>query len=108
MLHTLAASSPLRQKGPRYTPKRWFSWMVAAQAFDSWWHVNALVLMAMGIELGVYKKATDLPYWRPEQLPHPTANASEPTQQPQPAAAPGASSASSSKAASSTEGAPLC
>ena len=45
--------------------RRWFGWMSSASSHDSLWHVRLLTIVAVGIDLGLYKKRQDMPMFAP-------------------------------------------
>eukprot|EP00974_Lingulodinium_polyedra_P064786 6260559-Lingulodinium_polyedra.AAC.1 len=77
MCRSLPHSRMYEVKGPKAVRGRWFSWMTAAHWHDRHWHHRLLVLCAIGLQLGVWKKKLELPLFRPPFSQHRHKGATE-------------------------------
>lgn len=65
LLKELSKSRLFFSRGEKVALRRWFSWHKAVAENLQTWHLRLCTLMALGIEIGAYKKKVDLPYFRP-------------------------------------------
>jgi hypothetical protein len=60
-------------KGERVSLTRWFGWMDAAESSLPKWHSMLVVLLYIGIQLGTFKSAKQLPMFNKKQDPFSTS-----------------------------------
>eukprot|EP00974_Lingulodinium_polyedra_P018171 1759323-Lingulodinium_polyedra.AAC.1 len=60
----MGRSEILTAKGDRCATRRWFSWIQASNSKDRTWHTVLYSLLALGMSVGLYKSATDTPWFR--------------------------------------------
>ena len=63
ILAGLKEDEAFSRKGPKVVNKRWFSWLQGWEFHDKSWHSRLLVVLAIGLQLRVYRSYKDCPYW---------------------------------------------
>ena len=64
LLQALSVSELFEKKGERVALNRWFSWVKAAKAKESLWHLMLWVVLHLGLESGVYNSLEKLPLFK--------------------------------------------